>query len=61
MELNFYRVLEDAWASVAPNVEHQRQQQILEGETCTENADEMSDTGALEFEENSNQDQVRSN
>ena len=54
MELNFYRVLEDAWASVAPNVEHQRQQQILEGETCTENADEMSNTRALEFEENSN-------
>ena len=53
--------LEDAWASVAPNVEHDRQQQILEGEACTENAEEMSDTRALEFEENSNQDQVRSN
>ena len=51
--------LEDAWACVAPNTECDRQQQVLEGHTSTENDDELTETTVPELGEVSNQ--VRSN
>ena len=53
--------LEDAWASVAPNVECDRQQQLLEDKTSTEHDDELGGARCPEFEDNANQELVGSN
>ena len=57
MGLSYYTKL----VNLKTRVECDRQQQLLEDKTCTENDDEMGETRSPEFEDNSNQEPEKSN